>query len=193
MDDDTTALRLLYAASNAEIAKRLDEEWFRELITTIATDPNNKRELRTTAKQLSARIRGWAILEDAFSNTQGDFVTAASMMKEASTENESFGIWLMSMVAHEGLVAKLAENPVLSVPIPHLLSHRASASAPSQDDFVAFVRAYIGVACVMVAYAWADCVPDKSSRLRIFNIIRLWQSVNGYREVRTCHLVIPLG
>lgn len=176
-------MRILYAASNIDVAKRLDADWFHELVRSISSDPNNSRELRSVAKQLSSRIRGWATLEDTFSNTQGDFETAATMMKDIGTEEESFGIWLGSMVAHPDVLTSLAENPIVPVTLPSLLSHRSSSTSTSQDEFLAFVRAYIGIACVLAVYAWSDCLPDKPTRLRIFGILRLWQGVDGYREV----------
>lgn len=123
------------------------------------------------------------MLEDAFSNTQNDFGAAADMLRDVGTEEQSFGIWLESMVAHSDVVSSLAENPVLSVPLPRLLSHRPPSSSPSQDDFVAFVRAYTGVACVLAVYAWSDSLPDERCRARTLGILRLWQGTDGYREV----------
>ena len=177
---------MLYAAANVDVAKRLDTDWFHDLIRSISADPNNERELRTAARQLSSRIRGWTTLYDALSNTQGDFTAAAGMMKDLGTEEESFGIWLESMVANEGAVDNLADNPVVSVTLPHLLSHRPVVAAPTQDEFVAFVRAFVGIACVLAVYAWSDSLPDKPCRKRILGILRVWQSVDGYREVRLC-------
>ena len=185
LEDETTVLRLLYAASNADIAKRLDADWFHDILSSMSDDPNHEREIRTAAKQLDARIRGWATLEDTFSNTQGDFIAAASMLKDVGADEQSFGIWLESMITHEDVVSGLAENPVLPVTIPHLLSHRPTNAMPTQDEFIAFVRAYVGVACVMAVYSWSDSLPDERCRARTLAILRLWQGTDGYRQVRT--------
>ncbi|KAI0722592.1 hypothetical protein C8Q76DRAFT_615436 [Earliella scabrosa] len=183
LEDETTVLRLLYAASNADIAKRLDADWFHDILTAMSDDPNHEREIRTAAKQLDARIRGWATLEDTFSNTQGDFIAAASMLKDVGADEQSFGIWLESMITHEDVVSGLAENPVLPVTIPHLLSHRPTNAMPTQDEFIAFVRAYVGVACVMAVYSWSDSLPDERCRARTLAILRLWQGTDGYRQI----------
>lgn len=50
-------------------------------------------------------------------------------------------------------------------------------------EFIAFVRAYIGVGCVVGVFAWADSCPESACRERALGIIRLWQNVEGYREV----------
>ncbi|KAI0638542.1 hypothetical protein C8Q77DRAFT_1154166 [Trametes polyzona] len=183
IDDETTLLKLLYAAANVDVAKRLDAPWFRDMLEPLASDLNTDREARVAAKRLIARTRGWSTLQDAFSNTQGDFVAAAGLLKDIGTEEQSFGVWLESMVAHSEVSSALAENPVLSVPLPRLLGHKPLHTPPSQDEFIAFVRAFIGVACVLAVYAWSDSLPDERCRARTLAILRLWQEVDGYREI----------
>ncbi|KAI0677202.1 hypothetical protein C8Q78DRAFT_74512 [Trametes maxima] len=181
--DETTLLRLLYAVANVDVAKRLNTQWFLELLVSISTDLSTEREIRFVAERLMKCLRGWCVLEDAFSNVQGDFAVAADMLKDIGLEEQSFGIWLESMVAHPNIVSSLAENPVLPIPLPRLLPHRASNAPPSQDEFVASVRAYVGVACVLAVYAWSDSLPDERCRARVLGILRLWQDVDGYREI----------
>ncbi|KAI0751135.1 hypothetical protein C8Q80DRAFT_554820 [Daedaleopsis nitida] len=183
LEDETTLLRLRYAAANVDVAKELDTDWLHRLLSSISSDLNNERETRTAAKQLSARIRGWATLTDTFSNTQGDFLAAAAMLSSIGSEEQSIGIWLESMVTHPDVVSSLAENPVLPVTLPHLLSQRPNDASPSQDEFVAFVRAFVGVASVMAVYSWSDSLPDKRCRARTLGILRLWQGTAGYREI----------
>ncbi|KAI0658521.1 hypothetical protein C8Q70DRAFT_1068767 [Cubamyces menziesii] len=183
LEDDTTLLRLLYAAANSDVARRLDTPQVLELLSFLGSDLNAERDMRSTTRRLLARIRGWNDLRDAFSNTQGDFIAAASTMQDIGTEEQSFGIWLESMIMNEDVVTSLAENPVLPVVLPHLLSHRHITNPPSQDEFVAFVRAFVGVSCVLAVYAWSDSLPDEHCRARALSILRLWQSVDGYREI----------
>ncbi|TBU32987.1 hypothetical protein BD311DRAFT_774649 [Dichomitus squalens] len=183
LEDETALLRLLYAAANADVAKQLDTGWFHEVLSSISANPNNDDAVRTAARQLTARIIGWSILHDALSNTQGDFVAATGLLKDVGNEDQSFGVWLESMITHDDVVNSLAENPVLSVTLPQLLSHRSPSTTPSQDEFVAFVRAYLGVACVLAVYSWSDSLPHARCRARTLGILRLWQGVDGYREI----------
>lgn len=53
----------------------------------------------------------------------------------------------------------------------------------THDDFIAFVRACIGVITVLGVLAWADSVGNDDCRERTLAIIHLWQCVDGYREV----------
>lgn len=191
--DKPTLLRLLDASTNASVARHLNVPWFLSMLTTIQTALAADRGAKMTALKLKTRLHQWQICEDALSNTQADFHAAAGLMKDISTSEQSFGIWLECMITHPDIVTKLAENPVL--PIAHsrppvLLG--PGLSAVSHDEFVAFVRAYIGVASVLAVYAWADSLPNDRCRERTLGILRLWQGVDGYREVcyvAACHLI----
>jgi hypothetical protein len=181
--DESTVLRLLDAAANPDISRYLNQDWFQELLRSIQCIPSTGQELLLATRRLATRLREWQILEDALSNTQGDFNQAAAMMKDVSTEEQSFGIWLASMITNPEVVLKLAENPALPISQSHppMLLGQTMASV-SHDEFIAFVRAYIGVSSVLAVYAWADTLGYHECRERTLGILRLWQTVNGYRE-----------
>jgi hypothetical protein len=181
--DEITVLRLLDAVANVDIARHLNNNWFLGLLQTIQRTPMADRETQFAVRRLAARIQSWGLVEDALSNTQANFNEVASIMKDIGTEEKSFGIWLESMITHHDLVAKLAENPVLPV---HQFSPPSLLHVPlsvSHDEFIAFVRAYIGVSTVLAVYAWSDSVPNVRCRERALGVLRLWQGVDGYREV----------
>ena len=182
--DEGTLEFLLEAVSNPDIARKLNEPAFKEMVNSVAIYAGQEKRVRTLAQQLLDRIDGVTILEDALSNTQGDFVRAVSTLRDITRQEMSFGILLASLVTHPDLVDKLAENPTMSATLrglPALLSDPNNSM--SHDDFIAFLRAFIGVSCVLVVYAWADSVPDEGCRERALGILRLWQGVDGYREV----------
>ena len=183
--DEETLSKLLNAAANADIARFMNDSSFLDVVQQVASNNTATREARTLASQLLARIEGWSVLEDALSNTQGDFSAAAATLADLSSQEASFGVWLASMITHQDLVTKLSENHItpLSSQYPPLLLKRVKPSA-SHDEFVAFLRAFIGVSCVLAVYAWADSLPEPQCRERVLGILRLWQDIDGYREVR---------
>ncbi|KDQ64455.1 hypothetical protein JAAARDRAFT_145190 [Jaapia argillacea MUCL 33604] len=191
--DEGTLLRLVGASSNADIARHLDNPWFLDLLNAIQVNSGaTDREVRAVVRKVMTRVRGWQILEDALSNSQGDFNETANFLKEIGTDEQSFGIWLESFVTHQDLVTKLSENPVIpnSPPQPPLLfQNRQRVGSVSHAEFILFLRAYIGVACVLAVFAWADSLPNKRCRERALGIMRLWQSVDGYREILN-HLLL---
>ncbi|KAL6309840.1 hypothetical protein BKA93DRAFT_287049 [Sparassis latifolia] len=178
-----TLRRLLYATTNADIARHLNIDWFLETVDSIAKNSQIDLETRLAANKLVARIQGWETLEDALVNTQGDFSNASKMIAEVGRDEESLGVWLESMVTHHDIMANMSEIPVLSnsLPLPRLLLQ--SNSSTSHDEFTKFLRAFIGVSCVLAVYAWTDSLPHERCREKTLGILRLWQSVDGYREI----------
>jgi hypothetical protein len=182
--DELTISRLLTAASNADVARGLKNESFMDLLHAVEAGPSVDAETRAVACSLLRRIEGWDILEDSLSNTQANFSRAAATMGEIGLEEDSFGILVETLINHQGLVSALAENPVLpNAQVPPPLSPQEWLKPISHDNFIALVRAYIGVSCVLAIYAWADSLPHDGCREQTLSIIRLWQNLDGYREV----------
>ncbi|KAJ3551729.1 hypothetical protein NM688_g4538 [Phlebia brevispora] len=190
MLDASTLRELIDAAANPDIAKSLNNDWFMEILGEVERSVAAEKQTRALARDLLSRIEGMSVYEDAISNTQGDFARAAATLKDICGQEQSFGIWLASMVTHQDLVDKLGENPSLSVPLQHApLLFKSTAIPVSHDEFVAFLRALIGVSCVLAVYAWADSLPESLCRERTLSILRLWHGVDGYREILN-HLLL---
>ena len=179
--DESTLFRLLDAAASFEIARHLDTEWFSGVLKSIHEHPASSSERKAVVRRLEARIKGWQALEDALTDTQTDFNAAVDMIKDIGNEENSWGIWLESMITHHNLLTKLGEHPV----VPNAPPFERISSTVSHNDFLAFVRAYIGVSSVLAVYAWSDSLPNPRCRERTLGILRLWQSVEGYREVNS--------
>ncbi|GJE84533.1 hypothetical protein PsYK624_006090 [Phanerochaete sordida] len=181
LDDESTLESLREAASNPDVARKLNNPEFKESLVSLSKNMAFDGRIRTLAQQLLDRVEGMAILEDAFSNTQGDFVGAAAVLKDIACQEMSTGILLESLITHPDLVEKLAQNPALAALPPTLFVKRSMPI--SYDEFIAFLRAFVGVGCVLAVYAWADSLPDERCRERCLSIISLWQGVDGYREI----------
>ncbi|KAI0701183.1 hypothetical protein BC835DRAFT_1265236 [Cytidiella melzeri] len=182
--DEDTMERILDSTSNIDIAKAFNVQWFLDLLTSITRSASNDRHLQSLARRLLARLEGMLALEDAILNTQGAFSAAALTIKDIASRERSFGIWLASMTTHQDILDKLNENPPLSVPSQYPLPlFKTSKVAASHEEFIAFLRAVIGVSSVLAVYAWADSLPHQLCRERALGIIRLWQGVDGYCEI----------
>ncbi|TCD70012.1 hypothetical protein EIP91_005262 [Steccherinum ochraceum] len=182
--DEDTLNKLLNAAANADIARFMNNDEFLDILHTTAANNTASRETRAAARQLVSRIEGWTVLEDALSNTQGDFPAAAAALADMSSQEASFGVWLACMITHQDLVTKLSENHITlaSSQYPPQLLKRIKP-ATTHDDFVSFIRGFIGVSSVLAVYAWADSLPEPQCRERVLGILRLWQGIEGYREI----------
>ena len=184
--DEDVLERLLDSAANADIARALNKPWFSELLSSITRSPSHNRDLQLLARQLLTRLEGMHVIEDVLLNTQGAFSTAALTIKDVTSQERSFGTWLASMITHTDLLDKLNENPPLSVPSQYPLPLFKDSQAPvSHEEFITFLRAVLGISSVLAVYAWADSLPHQNCRERALGILRLWQGVDGYREVST--------
>ncbi|KAF9037810.1 hypothetical protein BDZ89DRAFT_1061396 [Hymenopellis radicata] len=181
--DDSALLYLLDAVANADLARHCGSEEFTGILTQCLESPTSDKATKTTARRLIDRIHAWSSLEDALSNMSDEYDACIGMIKDIGTEEKSLGIWLESMVLHQDLVTKLAENSVPSSPV-----YPSSSGCVNHDGFITYVRAFIGVATVFVVWAWADSIGHDECRERTLAIVRLWQNVEGYREI-TNHLL----
>lgn len=175
-------LFLLDAVANVDIARELHADFFTVILHEIQGSARVSKPTQLVARRLFARIRGWHFFEDALSNTRGDFNKSSSMLRDIGTEEQSMGIWLESMMIHDDIVTKLAENPVLPVP---LSNPPYAMNIASHDDYITLVRAYIGVASVLSVFAWTDSLGNDVCREHTLAVLHLWQKVDGYREVRS--------
>jgi hypothetical protein len=194
--DEDSLLELLDASANPDIARYLNTPSFLDVLRDIQESTSHDKGSQLAARRLLSRISGWGAFEDALSNTQADFTESISILKDIGTEEQSLGIWLLSMTEHDDLLTKISENPVFSSlsSYPKLFSMIKSTSNGSNavvthDDFIAFVRAFIGVSSVLAVWAWADSLPHEMARERTLGVLHLWQGVEGYREVSSCATV----
>lgn len=150
----------------------------------IRDDPTYGQGARRAASRLYQRIKGWEVLEDSLSNTQAPFSKAVAQIKDIAMDEGPFGIWLENMLLNRDILDRLLENLLPEQPLPHPPSFINNSEICSHDDFIAFLRAFVGVAAVIAVYAWSDSVPVETCRERAISILRLWQTIDGYKEVR---------
>ena len=182
--DEANTNRLLDAAANVDIARRFNDPAFLELLAEARDGPRTDRDTQYAINRLISRIHGWELFEDAIVNSHGNFYESARLLKDIGTGEQSLGIWLESMSIHDVLPVKLSEIPLppFQITPPLLLSEKAAGSV-THDEFIAFVRAFVGVSSVLAVWAWSDSIGHDVCREQSLAILHLWQNVSGYREV----------
>jgi hypothetical protein len=184
--DETTVLCLAEAAASCEISRYfLDDPSFMQSLENLVTSVKSPKIVQKALRKLINRIYGWRTFEDALENPEGDFVVSSAFLKDISLDEFALGCWLECMISREELTNKLATNPVPSDPRPPLKSlFQGNMASVSHEEFIMFVRAFLGVSTVLSMLAWSDSLGNDSCCERTLNILVVWQSVNGYREVR---------
>ena len=72
------------------------------------------------------------------------------------------------------------------------VTHPDLATTISEAEGLVELRAWVGIACLLAEYAWADSVPNELCSSRAFGIMRVWQNIPHYREVLTRHSIISM-
>ncbi|KAF9481882.1 hypothetical protein BDN70DRAFT_802571 [Pholiota conissans] len=182
--EESTVYLLLDAAANIEIARYFfEDDAFFNTLKDMQTSPKTDKLVAKGLKRLIARIYGWQSFEHALTNPTGDFDTSAAFLKDIAAGEHSLGCWLECMLIHENLTSKLAETPgpSQSRSPPLLLQERHPPVSHSQ--FIAFVKALLGISAVLAALSWSDSIGNNACRERSLGLLVLWQGIDGYREV----------
>jgi hypothetical protein len=161
MDEDTLD-HLLVAAANPDIARAFTAANLPKNLEAVASRPGVDPYVKRAAQRVIDRLRSWDALSAAIQGTDLSFIPLREALRDLGSDESSFGVALHALVTHPDLAATIA-----------------------QTERLVELRAWVGVACVLAAYAWADSVPNELCRSRAFGIMRVWQSIPRYREVLT--------
>ena len=184
--DETTVLCLAEAAASFEISRYfLDDPSFMQSLENQVSSAATPKLVQKALKKLIDRIYGWRTFEDALGNAEGDFVASSSFLEDISSDEFALGCWVGCMISREELTQKFASNPVPSDRYPYFQSLFQGRMTPiSHEEFIMFVRALLGVSTVLSMLAWSDSLGNDLCCERTLNFLVVWQSVNGYREVK---------
>ena len=194
LSDTLTLKTLTDACSNALIARHfLTQTSLLGIISDMRDSPHftSDRALVSSIDRLRTRILGWQAFERALSHQHGenDWSRPAGLVYDVCQEEQALGNWLASMILHDDILARLAKSPPpMAQSTPPVLFHcdldgEDESALITHDDFLAFVRACVGIVAVLGVLAWADSVGNVDCRERTLAVIHLWQTVDGYREV----------
>jgi hypothetical protein len=168
MDEDTLDL-LLVAAANPDIAKEFTTANLSKELEAVASRPGVVPYVKRAAQRVIDRLHGWDVLSVAIRAPDSSFIPASEVLRDLGSDESSFGVVLHAFVTHPDLAATIAEA-----------------------EGLVELRAWVGVACLLAAYAWADSVPNELCRSRAFGIMRVWQNIPHYREVLIHHSIISI-
>ena len=159
--------------------------WFLNVLQAVLSLPTVTPEMKKACRRLGERVGSWAVFEQALAGApDADYTRAAMFLKDIGKEEKSFGIWLSCITSHEDLFAKVRDAPTYEgVHPPDLMTGSSTSEEITHSEFMAFVRAYVGVASVLAVYAWSDSLPNLHCRERTLGVLRLWQEIPGYRAV----------
>lgn len=191
--DEDTLFTLLDASTNPDISRLLKASWFLNVLRAVLVLPSVTPQMKKACRRLSDRVGSWTVFEQALSGVpDADYTRAALFLKDIGKEEKSFGIWLSCITTHQDLLAKIRDAPAYEGVYPlDLMSGLNHSEDITHSEFIAFVRAYVGVASVLAVYAWSDSLPNLHCRERTLGVLRLWQEIPGYRAIISPLLLLP--
>ena len=183
---------ILDASTNRDIATHIvEDQALLDLFESLAKDDKASAYTQTTARRIVERVNGWRLFQKCLSNEEQDYAGSVKFLKDVLIEENSTGIWLSCMVLNSDLFEALVkiDSPTAALPPPLF---RNEALAVSHAEFLVFVRGLVGVLGVLTAWAWADSLPYDACRERALAILNVWQSVDGYNNVRVYVLLLTV-
>ncbi|KAG1766224.1 hypothetical protein EV702DRAFT_1050759 [Suillus placidus] len=191
--DEDALFTLLDASTNPDIWRLLKASWFLNVLRAVLALPTVTPEMKKACRRLSDQVGSWTVFEQALSGvSDADYTRAALFLTDIGKEEKSVGIWLSCITTHEDLLAKIRDAPTYEGVYPlDLMSGLNPSEEITHSEFMAFVRAYVGVASVLAVYAWSDSLPNLHCRERTLGVLRLWQEIPGYRAIISPLLLLP--
>ena len=136
MDDDTLD-HLLVAAANPDIAKEFTAANLSKELEAIASCPGVDPYVKRAAQRVIDRLHSWEVLSAVIRAPDLSFIPVREVLRDLGSNESSFGVALHAFVTHPDLAATVAEV-----------------------EGLVELCAWVGVACLLAAYAWADSVPN---------------------------------
>lgn len=167
------------AAANPLVAKALNTPLILRNIETFRNSHASNAAVQTATVALQDRILGWEKFTKVISGHSTDISGLFSWLKELESDDMTCGIFLYSIISGD-MLAHIQALPVGQT--DSLLTFCTSSA--SFHEFIAFLRASVGILLCLVALCWAEDTLAGTCSERLLALIRFWQETDGYREVR---------
>lgn len=193
--DERTLQFLLDTAASYDMVFFLADEVFVQGLRSVQQQADPSDPSRLLAKRLEERLQGWvpfvkALLapdDAAYDPMEGhdiDLVASVKWLKDIGSDEYSMGTWLESVILHENILKHILNDQPTTSHTPKRNLWSEHSFMLEYEEFIAFVRTFVGIAATLAVLSWADSVPNDQCRERTLAIVRIWQSAPGYGAVR---------
>ncbi|KZT42990.1 hypothetical protein SISSUDRAFT_800120 [Sistotremastrum suecicum HHB10207 ss-3] len=177
-------IQLMYTAvANPSLARILDRDSWRNSILDVIQNP-----VTSSSQDACTLLRERILGQRAFDKLSLDGINEQHLIFDwlwnIGSREQSLGIWLSAIIEDTSFSSACADiNGIASPePLKPLVYYKNGLEATNRE-LLSLVRAFIGVASCLAAFAWADSLPDKHCRARLIKVFRLWQQMDGYSEI----------
>lgn len=135
---------------------------------------------RSLMTSLIDRVEGWSVFIRSITTEEADFSGSVAWIHDVLGDEDSFAIFIQGVVSYEPIVNAMDKTRTNTVILP-LFSH--CPQNVTLDQRLAFVRAIIGLGCLLPIFCWANSEGKQYTLQRVIHAFILWQETPGYREV----------
>ena len=135
--DDNTLDHLLVTAANPDIAKEYTTANLSKELEAIASRPGVVPYMKQAAQRVINRLHSWEVLFAIIWAPNSSFILAREVLHNLGSDESSFSVALHVFVTHPDLATTVAE-------VEGLIK----------------LCTWVGVACLLAAYTWADSAPN---------------------------------
>jgi hypothetical protein len=139
-------------------------------------------QAKAAINALQARIIGWDRFKRTLLGHPSDISTLALWINELTSDDMTCGSFIHAIIYDDSLSSLIHGYPPPEPPIDPIALWDAT-TVTSCSEFVAFLRALLGVFCLLVTLSYADDALMTPCIEKGLAVIRFWQEADGYREV----------
>jgi len=170
--------------ANPAIAQQLCDQGALPLLDQLLHDHPRGRKLRAAAQALADRIRGWSELADAMVDPSVPWGPSLKWIREITADETSFALFLIALRLQEPFSHILKGEIGPATQVLAFWPHQEDREA-SLEERHAFLRAIVGIGMVLPVFCWTNSEGMHDVLKKTLALFRVWQLVDGYREVRT--------
>ncbi|KAF8528781.1 hypothetical protein BU17DRAFT_79936 [Hysterangium stoloniferum] len=181
--------RLHDAIANPHIAQALNSTTMMGNLQTFANSHTTTPQTKAAINALQARLLGWERFRQTLSGHPADIATLGLWIKELTSDDMTCGSFIHSLIYDDSLSSLIHDCPPQEPPTDPIALWNSTVTSCS--EIVAFLRALLGICCLLVALSYADDASMIPCIEKGLAVIRLWQETDGYSEIVSHLLLLP--
>jgi hypothetical protein len=170
--------------ANPAIAQQLRDQGALPLLDRLIHEHPRGRKLREVAQALADRITGWQELVEAMDDPAVPWGPSLKWIREITTDETSFALFLIALRLQEPFSRILKSGVRPETQLLAFWPHKEGREA-SLEERRAFLKALVGIGMILPVFCWTNSEGMHDVLKKTLALFRVWQLVDGYREVRT--------
>ncbi|GJJ07278.1 hypothetical protein Clacol_001478 [Clathrus columnatus] len=181
--------RLHDAAAHPSIARCLGSPSMMSNLDSFLTLYTTNLPAKQATIALQDRVRGWEEFEKSIQGGSADIPLLMHWIRKLTSEDITCGIFLNYLISDTFSATR--REYFLHIDRLHFIPSWSSASLVTFPEFLAFLKAFIGISSTLAVFSWAVDLGAHECVEKFLSIARLWQEVPAYEKIFNHVFVLP--